>query len=133
MVERDVLERRLHSSPWERNCLFPMCFLLLLVVTLLALLLVAINIFRLVIYPTSHLTVQEYLLLGRQSSSKLGAMGVLLEAGLIIYFLCAGVVGVYSTPWLTWLLPTKHDTPMTKVCTFVCVFVDLIPITHSHR
>ncbi len=43
-------------------------------------------------------------------------MGVILEVGLIVYFVCASVVGVYSTPLLRrWLLPTLHDTPMTKV------------------
>lgn len=58
---------------------------------------------------------QEYLL-GRESTSQLGSVGAVLEAGLIVYFLCASVVGVYSTPRLRgWLRPTLHDTPTTKV------------------
>ena len=39
----------------------------------------------------------------------------MLEVMLIVYLMCASVVGVYSFPWLKWLLPTPHDTPMTKV------------------
>lgn len=60
--------------------------------------------------------VQEYLL-GKESTSRLGSVGVVLEAGLIVYFMCASIVGVYSIPppLQRWLLPTPHDTPMTKV------------------
>lgn len=50
-----------------------------------------------------------------ESTSQLGILGVGLEAGLIVYFICASVVGVYSTPQFRWVLPIPHDTPMTKV------------------
>ena len=39
----------------------------------------------------------------------------MLEVVLIVYFMCASVVGLYSTPRLKWLLPVLHDTSMTKV------------------
>lgn len=58
--------------------------------------------------------VQEYLL-GYQSTSQLGAVGVCVEVVLIVYLMCASVVGVYSTPRLSSLLPKIHDTPLTKV------------------
>jgi hypothetical protein len=45
------LERHLNSSPWERHVLYPLTFLGLLGVTLLALLLVAVNSALLVLYP----------------------------------------------------------------------------------
>ena len=51
-------EQRLHSSPWERNCIYPLCFLILVSVTLLALAMVAINIGVLIINPAEHLSVQ---------------------------------------------------------------------------
>ncbi len=38
-----------------------------------------------------------------------------MEVVLIVYLMCASVVGVYSTPRLNNLLPKIHDTPMTKV------------------
>ena len=53
-----LIERHLHSSPWERNCLYPLCFLFLLAVTLLTLGLVAINVLSLVICPAEQLSVQ---------------------------------------------------------------------------
>ena len=66
---------------------------------------------------------QDYLL-GYESTSDLGVVGAMLEVSLIIYFMFASVVGLYSTPRLKWLLPVLHDTSMTKVngleghCTF---------------
>ncbi len=137
------LEHHLRSSPWERRVLFPLSFLLLLLLTLAALLLVATNCLHLTFDPTStpggH-SVQVYLL-GRESTSTLGALGALLEVITILYpfclieiiislygievllnpdlspsyFMCASVVGFYSTPVLTHLLPASRDTPMTKV------------------
>ena len=50
-------ERRLHSSPWERNLLYPLCFLVLLGLTLLALIMVLANAVCLVFDPTA--TVQH--------------------------------------------------------------------------
>ena len=46
-----IVERHLNSSPWERHVLYPLTFLGLLGVTLLALLLVAVNSALLVLYP----------------------------------------------------------------------------------
>ena len=57
---------------------------------------------------------QDYLL-GYESTSDLGVVGAMLEVSLIIYFMFASVVGLYSTPRLKWLLPVLHDTSMTKV------------------
>ncbi len=57
-----LAEHRLHSSPWERNCLYPLCFLFLVAMTLLALALVMVNILALVISPAERLSVQVSLL-----------------------------------------------------------------------
>ena len=64
----------------------------------------------------THTHTQDYLL-GYESTSDLGAVGAMLEVALIVYFMCASVVGLYSTPRLKWLLPILRDTSMTKVCT----------------
>eukprot|EP00731_Ephydatia_muelleri_P014130 Em0007g1440a len=47
------LERHRNSSPWERRLLYPLCFLFLLAMTLLCLLLVAVNSFSLTLDLTS--------------------------------------------------------------------------------
>ena len=49
------VERHLNSSPWERHVLYPLAFLGLLAVTVLALLLVATNFALLVVYPNRYL------------------------------------------------------------------------------
>ena len=46
-----VIERHLNSSPLERHAVYPLAFLGLLAVTLLALLLVALNSASLILYP----------------------------------------------------------------------------------
>ncbi len=62
---------------------------------------------------------------GKESKSQLGAVGVGVEVGVIVYLMCASLVGVYSVPQLRWLVPTPHDTPMTKVSNFFCDTCDL--------
>ena len=52
------------------------------------------------------LTHQDYLL-GYESTSDLDVVGAMLEVVLIIYFMCASVVGLYSTPRLKWLYITS--------------------------
>ena len=99
-------ERHLNSSPLERHVLYPLSFLGLLAITLLALLLVATNSVLLVLYPercgwekvvvewsqslslpshnVSSQVVEEYLL-GKASTSHLGLLGSLLEVIVILY------------------------------------------------
>ena len=60
-------EQRMRSSPWERNCIYPLCFLFLVAMTLVALALVAVNILSLIINPTEQLTVQVSRTLSSQS------------------------------------------------------------------
>ena len=51
-------ERRLRSSPWERNFLFPLCFLTLLAMTVMALFLVTTNTLQLLYNRASVISVQ---------------------------------------------------------------------------
>ncbi|XP_064397509.1 limb region 1 homolog-like protein isoform X2 [Halichondria panicea] len=129
-AERRSLERRLRSSPWERNLVYPLCFLGMLGLSLLALLLVLANTLSLLLDPTSVHNSVEYLL-GYQSTSQLGAVGACVEVVLIVYLMCASVVGVYSTPRLNNLLPKIHDTPMTKVianCALLLMLSSALPL-----
>lgn len=79
------IEHHLRSSPWERRLLFPLCFILLLILTVTALLLVASNCVYLTFDPASTpRAVQDYLL-GRESTSTLGPLGALAEVVVIMY------------------------------------------------
>lgn len=60
------LERRLRSSPWERNFLFPLCFLTLLAMTIMALLLVTANTLQLLYYRASVISVQVSIVICNQ-------------------------------------------------------------------
>ena len=51
-------ERRLRSSPWEKNFLFPLCFLTLLDMTVMALFLVTANTLQLLYNRASVISVQ---------------------------------------------------------------------------
>lgn len=129
--QRKEMERHLRSPSWERRLLYPLCFLLLLAMTLLSLAAVAGNCLTLTLDPSSMpLAVQEYLL-GAASTSNLGVLGAAFEVIVILYFMCASAVGFYNSPLLSRLKPHPHDTPMTKVignCVVLLVLSSALPL-----
>ena len=52
------IERQIRSSPWERNFVFPLCFLVLLGMTVLALFIVTANTLELLYHQASVISVQ---------------------------------------------------------------------------
>ena len=53
-----ILERQIRSSPWERNFVFPLCFLVLLGMTVMALFIVTANTLKLLYHQASVISVQ---------------------------------------------------------------------------
>jgi hypothetical protein len=127
------LERHLNSSPLERHAVYPLAFLGLLAVTLLALLLVALNSASLILYPDScNVVSQVDYLLGKASTSHLGLLGSLVEITVILYIQCASIVGLYSLPHFHRLIPTPHNTPLTHVianCVLLLMLTSALPLT----
>lgn len=127
--KRLELERHVRSSQWERRVAYPLAFLLLLASTCLALLMVACNLLSLCLGLGADPPSLEAL--GQASVSYLGPLGALLQVTIIVYVVCAGVVGLYSTPPLSHLLPTPGDTSMTKLignCILLLLLSSALPL-----
>lgn len=48
------------------------------------------------------------------------------------YIQCASVVGMYSTPPLHYLLPSPHNTPLTRIianCVMLLILTSALPLT----
>eukprot|EP00731_Ephydatia_muelleri_P014147 Em0007g1457a len=60
------------------------------------------------------MAIEEHLL-GQASTSSLGPIGAGIEALVILYVMCAGVIGLYYNPLFKYLLPERRATSMTKM------------------
>ncbi|EDO49006.1 predicted protein [Nematostella vectensis] len=100
-----IIERQSKASALQRNCIYPISLLILLLLTVLV--------------------------LGKVSSSMMGTFGALLEIVLIFYLMLASLVGLYSVPWFVRLRPVPKDTPMTKVianCIVLLILSSALPV-----
>ncbi|XP_063422623.1 limb region 1 protein homolog isoform X2 [Mytilus trossulus] len=127
-----VLEKKKKVSPWRRNLGYPLVMLLLLVLTVLCLLMVAHNFFELLVgIKALPVGAKETVVLGISSLSTLGSVGATLEIVLILYVMCASVVGFYSLPFFKRLRPVPHDTSMVKIignCVVLLILSSALPI-----
>ncbi|CAC5380338.1 Limb region 1 protein,Limb region 1 homolog-like protein,Limb region 1 protein homolog,Protein LMBR1L,Protein Lilipod [Mytilus coruscus] len=126
------LEKKKKVSPWRRNLGYPLVMLLLLVLTVLCLLMVAHNFFELLVgIKALPVGAKETVVLGISSLSTLGSVGATLEIVLILYVMCASVVGFYSLPFFKRLRPVPHDTSMVKIignCVVLLILSSALPI-----
>ncbi|XP_030410645.1 protein LMBR1L isoform X2 [Gopherus evgoodei] len=102
---RLALELRRGASPWQRNLGYPLAMLCLLALTDAP--------------------------LGQVSFSIFGSFGAALQVVLIFYLMVSSVVGFYSSPLFTRLLPARQDTPMTKIignCVSLLVLSSALPV-----
>lgn len=126
------LERERDASGFEKNLLYPLCLIGLLAVTAICLLMVAINVFKLVFGSESALPyIQAYPTLGKISISKVGLVGICLQIFLILYFMIASIVGLYSAPFFHYLTPVYNKTSMVKLianCVILLVLSTALPV-----
>ncbi|KAM9617400.1 protein LMBR1L isoform 3-T3 [Morphnus guianensis] len=69
--------------------------------------------------------------LGQVSFSIFGSFGAALQVVLIFYLMVSSVVGFYSSPLFTRLLPEWQDTPLTKIignCVSLLVLSSALPV-----
>ncbi|XP_063215319.1 protein LMBR1L isoform X4 [Chroicocephalus ridibundus] len=69
--------------------------------------------------------------LGQVSFSIFGSFGAALQVVLIFYLMVSSVVGFYSSPLFTRLLPERQDTPLTKIignCVSLLVLSSALPV-----
>ncbi|XP_062366944.1 protein LMBR1L isoform X4 [Cinclus cinclus] len=109
--KRRKLELRHRASPWQRNLGYPLAMLGLLALTGISVLIVCFHVLELLLDDA--------------------AMPRGIQVVLIFYLMVSSVVGFYSSPLFTRLLPERQDTPLTKIignCVSLLVLSSALPV-----
>uniref|UniRef100_A0A8B9H183 Limb development membrane protein 1 like n=1 Tax=Astyanax mexicanus TaxID=7994 RepID=A0A8B9H183_ASTMX len=104
-AKRMALETRRKASAWQRNLGYPLVMLLLLALT------------------DPHL--------GLASFSVFGSLGAAVQVVLILYLMVSSVVGFYSSPLFSSMLPRTQDTTLTQIignCVCLLVLSSALPV-----
>lgn len=129
-VQRQELERSIRASSLQRNCVYPILLLALLVLTTSCMAMVALNVLSLLFVHGALPKKSTVLVLGKVSSSMMGTFGALLEIILIFYLMIASLVGLYSVPCFARLRPVVRETTTTKVianCIVLLILSSALP------
>ncbi|KAF1427768.1 Protein LMBR1L, partial [Spheniscus mendiculus] len=125
-------ELRHRASPWQRNLGYPLAMLGLLVLTGISVLIVCFHVLELLLDDAAMPRgIQQDASLGQVSFSIFGSFGAAVQVVLIFYLMVSSVVGFYSSPLFTRLLPERQDTPLTKIignCVSLLVLSSALPV-----
>ncbi|NWS49441.1 LMBRL protein, partial [Probosciger aterrimus] len=124
-------ELRHRASPWQRNLGYPLAMLGLLALTGTSVLIVCFHVLELLLDDAAMPRGIQDASLGQVSFSIFGSFGAALQVILILYLMVSSVVGFYSSPLFTRLLPARQDTPLTKIignCVSLLVLSSALPV-----
>ncbi|KAI1891153.1 hypothetical protein AGOR_G00161970 [Albula goreensis] len=130
-TRRIALEMRRKASPWQRNLGYPLAMLLLLALTVVCVLTVIFHALELLFDDDAMPRGMEDPLLGAASFSVFGSLGAAVQVVLILYLMVSSVVGFYSSPLFTSLLPRTQDTTLTQIignCVSLLVLSSALPV-----
>lgn len=130
-VQRLELERSIRASSLQRNCVYPILLLTLLLLTTSCMAMVALNVLSLLFVHGALPKKSTVLVLGKVSSSMMGTFGALLEIILIFYLMLASLVGLYSVPYFSRLRPAVGETNTTTVianCIVLLILSSALPV-----
>uniref|UniRef100_A0A672I2X1 Limb development membrane protein 1 like n=1 Tax=Salarias fasciatus TaxID=181472 RepID=A0A672I2X1_SALFA len=129
--KRVALEARTKASPWQRNLGYPLAMLMLLALTVMCVLMVCFNVLELLLDETAMPRGMEDPHLGMASFSMFGSLGAAVQVVLIFYLMVSSVVGFYSSPLFTTLLPRAQDTNLTQIianCVSLLILSSALPV-----
>uniref|UniRef100_A0A3B5AJ66 Limb development membrane protein 1 like n=1 Tax=Stegastes partitus TaxID=144197 RepID=A0A3B5AJ66_9TELE len=129
--KRVALEMRRKASPWQRNLGYPLAMLMLLALTVMCVLMVCFNVLELLLDETAMPRGMEDPHLGMASFSMFGSLGAAVQVVLILYLMVASVVGFYSSPLFTGLMPRARDTNLTQMianCVSLLILSSALPV-----
>uniref|UniRef100_A0A3B4UGR7 Limb development membrane protein 1-like n=1 Tax=Seriola dumerili TaxID=41447 RepID=A0A3B4UGR7_SERDU len=124
-------EMRRKASPWQRNLGYPLAMLVLLALTVMCVLMVCFNVLELLLDETALPRGMEDPHLGMASFSMFGSLGAAVQVVLILYLMVSSVVGFYSSPLFTGLLPRAQDTNLTQIianCVSLLILSSALPV-----
>ncbi|XP_030278692.1 limb region 1 homolog-like protein [Sparus aurata] len=129
--KRIALEMRRKASPWQRNLGYPLAMLMLLALTMMCVLMVCFNVLELLLDETAMPRGMEDPHLGMASFSMFGSLGAAVQVVLILYLMVSSVVGFYSSPLFTSLMPRAQDTNLTQIianCVSLLILSSALPV-----
>uniref|UniRef100_A0A8D3E229 Limb development membrane protein 1-like n=1 Tax=Scophthalmus maximus TaxID=52904 RepID=A0A8D3E229_SCOMX len=124
-------EMRRKASPWQRNLGYPLAMIGLLALTVMCVLMVCFNVLELLLDETAMPRGMEDPHLGMASFSMFGSLGAAVQVVLILYLMVSSVVGFYSSPLFTGLLPRAQDTNLTQIianCVSLLILSSALPV-----
>ncbi|XP_060591990.1 protein LMBR1L-like, partial [Ruditapes philippinarum] len=129
---RDIheLEKRKQIS-CMRTLMYPILMLFSIALTVLGVLMVAQNMFQLLVGIKALPVGAKEMVLGITSLSALGWPGSILETILILYLMSASVVGFYSLPLFRRIQPKYHETSMLHIifnCSVLLILSSALPV-----
>ncbi|KAG1961433.1 limb region 1 homolog-like protein [Pimephales promelas] len=129
--KRIALEMRKRVSPWQRNLGYPVAMLLLLALTAVCVLMVCFHVLELLFDESAMPRGMEDPHLGLASFSMFGSLGAAVQVVIILYLMVSSVVGFYSSPLFTGLLPRAQDTTLTQIignCVSLLILSSALPV-----
>uniref|UniRef100_A0A8C2EC20 Limb development membrane protein 1-like n=1 Tax=Cyprinus carpio TaxID=7962 RepID=A0A8C2EC20_CYPCA len=126
-----VIELRKRASPWQRNLGYPVAMLLLLALTAVSVLMVCFHVLELLFDESAMPRGMEDPHLGLASFSMFGSLGAAVQVVIILYLMVSSVVGFYSSPLFTGLLPRAQDTTLTQIignCVSLLILSSALPV-----
>lgn len=129
--KRIALEMRRKASAWQRNLGYPLAMLALLAMTVLCVLMVCFNVLELLLDEKAMPRGMDDPHLGMASFSMFGSLGAAIQVVLILYLMVSSVVGFYSSPLFTSLLPRAQDTNLTQIianCVSLLILSSALPV-----
>nr|CAD7606780.1 unnamed protein product [Timema genevievae] len=128
---RRILDKQRHTSSVQRNIVYPLAMLLLLILTGGTVFMVAQNTVLLLVGIKALPLSTKQFTLGIASLSKLGLFGATLEIILIFYLMTTSSIGLYTLPFLSGVRPKARLTPLTHVivnCGLVLILSSALPL-----
>nr|XP_029725484.1 protein Lilipod [Aedes albopictus] len=130
-AERKLLDKQRSSSALQRNLVYPVAMLLLLLLTGITVLLVVQNTLELLIGIKAVPLSTRQFTLGITSLSKLGPLGAALEVCIIMYLGVTSAVGLYTMPFMRNVRPQRRKTSLCQLianCALVLILSSALPL-----
>uniref|UniRef100_A0A673NQE5 Limb region 1 homolog-like protein n=1 Tax=Sinocyclocheilus rhinocerous TaxID=307959 RepID=A0A673NQE5_9TELE len=131
ILAASIIELRKRASPWQRNLGYPVAMLLLLALTAVSVLMVCFHVLELLFDESAMPRGMEDPHLGLASFSMFGSLGAAVQVVIILYLMVSSVVGFYSSPLFTGLLPCAQDTTLTQIignCVSLLILSSALPV-----
>ncbi|KAF4518924.1 hypothetical protein B566_EDAN006762 [Ephemera danica] len=126
-----LLERQRKGSALQRNLLYPLLMVLLVILSIITLAMVGQNAMQLLVGIKELPLSTKQVTLGEAPLSKMGLFGAVLEIVLIVYLVVTSAVGLFTMPGMCRLHPQPGATPLSHIivhCSVLLLLSSALPL-----